>query len=138
MRAIVSLVKNPLVMAILGLLLVALIIWFIGPLIAIAGYEPLVGVVARLVLILLVVVVWGAIQLRRRLAERRADAEIPDGPAKGEAGSAAGGGRGRAGPSTVHGGPGAPQEVSRCARRSSARFASLVRDRRAAGRRQDD
>src|ERR1051325_1984946 len=88
MRAIVSLVKNPLVMAILGLLLVALIIWVISPVIAIAGYEPLVGVVARLILILLDVLVWGAIQLRRRLAERRANAEIADGLAQGQSAAA--------------------------------------------------
>lgn len=79
MKAIVSFFKNPLVVAILGLLAVALVIWFVGPLIAIAGYEPLVGEVARLVLILIVVCVWGVIQFRRRLQEKRANDELAEG-----------------------------------------------------------
>jgi type VI secretion system protein ImpL len=89
MRAIVSFLKNPLVTALLGLLAIALVIWFVGPLIAIAGYEPLVGVPARLVLILLVVVIWGAHQLRKRLGERRANAQMAEGLAQGEAAAAA-------------------------------------------------
>src|SRR6185295_20294003 len=79
MRAIVAVFKNPLVASLLGLALIALIIWFVGPLIAIAGYEPLVSPVARLILILVVVVIWGANQLRKRLTEQRANAQIADG-----------------------------------------------------------
>src|SRR6185295_18138991 len=82
MRAIVAVFKNPLVASLLGLALIALIIWFVGPLIAIAGYEPLVSPVARLILILIVVVIWGANQLRKRLTEQRANTQIAEGLAQ--------------------------------------------------------
>jgi type VI secretion system protein ImpL len=44
------------VLTALGLLLVALLIWFVGPLIAIAGHVPLGGVVVRLVVIALILI----------------------------------------------------------------------------------
>src|SRR6185503_15848276 len=71
--------RNPLVGAILGLTAIALLVWFVGPLIAVAGYEPLFSTTARLVLILLIVVLWGANHARKRVAERRANAEIAKG-----------------------------------------------------------
>jgi len=79
MRAIAAVFKNPLVASLLGLLLIALIIWFVGPLIAIAGWEPLDSPLARLVLILVIVVVWGANQFRKRLKEQRANAQLAEG-----------------------------------------------------------
>src|SRR5262245_26547110 len=75
--------RNPLVSALLGLTALALLVWFVGPLIAIAGFEPLVSTTARLVLILVIVIAWGAANARRRAAEQRANSKIAEGLATG-------------------------------------------------------
>jgi len=49
---------NRWVFSIIGLLLLSLLIWFVGPLIAIGGWEPLASTEARLIAILVVVVLW--------------------------------------------------------------------------------
>lgn len=79
MTAIKAFFRNPLVTALLGLTALALIVWFVGPLIAIGGYEPLFSSTARLVCILVIVVVWGANHARRRATEQRANSEIAKG-----------------------------------------------------------
>src|SRR5262245_64749460 len=76
--------RNPLVSALLGLTALALLVWFVGPLIAIAGFEPLVSTTARLVLILVIAIAWGAVNVRRRAAEQRANSKIAEGLATGE------------------------------------------------------
>ncbi len=57
-RLLFGWLANRWVFSILGLLLVALLIWFVGPLIAIGGWEPLASSDSRLVAILVVVVLW--------------------------------------------------------------------------------
>ena len=53
--------KSRTVLVFVGLLLLALLIWFAGPYFAFADYKPLEGVVARLVAILVLVVAWAAV-----------------------------------------------------------------------------
>jgi type VI secretion system protein ImpL len=68
----------------------ALIIWFIGELIAIGQWRPLESTTARFVLILLVLAGWLGLEAARILAARRANARLLDGIAGGdEAGSGA-------------------------------------------------
>lgn len=57
-RILFGWLANRWVFSVLGLLLLALLIWFVGPLIAIGGWEPLAGSEARLVAILVVLVLW--------------------------------------------------------------------------------
>jgi type VI secretion system protein ImpL len=49
---------NRWVISIIGIILLALLIWFGGPLIAIAGAEPLVSPTARIISILSIVLIW--------------------------------------------------------------------------------
>ena len=67
---------------VIGLLALAAIIWFVGPLIAIAGAAPLEPEWVRLVIILSVVVIVGGIYLfrffRRRRAVRELEKELVD------------------------------------------------------------
>lgn len=49
--------------SLLGLLALSLLIWFGGPLVAIAGAEPLSGPVSRLVVLLVLALLWGAINI---------------------------------------------------------------------------
>lgn len=72
------------VLILIGLVLVSLLIWFIGPLVSIAKWTPLGRVWVRLVLILLVFAVWGARFAWRRWRTRRRNAammaELGDAP----------------------------------------------------------
>jgi len=79
-----ALLKSRTFIVILGLLLLAAIIWFAGPYFAFAGYQPLASVVGRLVAILILAVCYAAyVQLRqlksasssRQLAEKVAGQE---------------------------------------------------------------
>ncbi len=123
MRTIVAFFKNPLVASLLGLAAIALIIWFVGPLIAIAGYEPLVSPLARLILILVVVVLWGANQLRKRLTEQRANAQIAAGLTQPD-------------PAEAKAAPGSPQgedEVARLRQRFTEALGVLKKSRGKSG-----
>ncbi len=57
-RTLFGWMANRWVFSVLGLLLVALLIWFVGPLIAIGGWEPLASSESRLLAILVVFVLW--------------------------------------------------------------------------------
>ncbi|WP_064604008.1 type VI secretion system membrane subunit TssM [Photobacterium sp. J15] len=59
--------------SLLGLLAISLLIWFGGPLIAIAGSEPLSSTVARLSVLLALVLVWALINIFRMAKSKRED-----------------------------------------------------------------
>ena len=79
MKKILSFVKQRWVVSLLGLLLVALLIWFVGPYFAFAGVAPLASAVVRLIVILVLVLLWGANNLRKQLKAKKADDEIAEG-----------------------------------------------------------
>ncbi|GGF11156.1 hypothetical protein GCM10011611_15990 [Aliidongia dinghuensis] len=62
---------SKLALTILGVLIIALLIWFIGPLIGIGDVRPLDSVLARAFAILVVVAIAGFIYLLSRLGEQR-------------------------------------------------------------------
>ncbi|MES9825584.1 MAG: type VI secretion system membrane subunit TssM [Candidatus Thiodiazotropha endolucinida] len=76
MRAILSIVKNRWFVAILGLIAISVIIWLVGPLIAIAGVEPLGSAIARLIAILLLMLIWLGMELRRFLTARKKNQQM--------------------------------------------------------------
>ncbi|HEV7135639.1 MAG TPA: type VI secretion system membrane subunit TssM, partial [Steroidobacteraceae bacterium] len=87
-----GLLKSRTFIVILGLLLLAAILWFAGPYFAFAGYQPLASVVGRLVAILVLAVGYAAyVQLRqlksahssRQLAEKVAGQEEAGGARSG-------------------------------------------------------
>ncbi len=71
-----ALFKNRTLLVLLGLLLVALLIWFAGPYFAFADYNPLESVVARLVTILVIVAVWAVVLQVKQLRSSRASDKI--------------------------------------------------------------
>jgi len=71
-----ALLKNRTVLVLLGLLLVALLIWFAGPYFAFADYKPLESVVARLVTILVLVAVWAVVLQIKQMRSSRASDKI--------------------------------------------------------------
>ncbi|MCP5091860.1 MAG: type VI secretion system membrane subunit TssM, partial [Gammaproteobacteria bacterium] len=78
MQAILRIIKNRWFVAILGLIAIAVIIWLVGPLIAVAGREPLEPAVNRLIAIGIIVLLWGLNQLRRYLAARKKNRQMLD------------------------------------------------------------
>jgi type VI secretion system protein ImpL len=64
------------ILPIIGLLLLALFIWFAGPYFAFADYHPLESATARLVIIVLVVAIWAASILLKRLRAGRASDQL--------------------------------------------------------------
>jgi type VI secretion system protein ImpL len=71
-----ALLKNRTVLIALGLVLLALLIWFAGPYFAFADRKPLESAVARLILILVMVVVYAATVQLRQLRGARAGAQL--------------------------------------------------------------
>ena len=79
MKAILGIFKNRWVLSALGLIAIALLIFFLGPLFGFGDSRPLQSVAARLITILVIVMVWLAVQVVRLLRASRAHAflELP-------------------------------------------------------------
>jgi type VI secretion system protein ImpL len=58
MKQIMMFFKNAWVIELIGILIVSVLIWFVGPLIAIAGVAPLESVAGRIILIAVILVFW--------------------------------------------------------------------------------
>jgi type VI secretion system protein ImpL len=71
-----ALLKNRVFLAALGLVLLALIIWFAGPYCAFADYKPLESVVARLVAIIILTVGYAVYVQLRSLRNARASQQL--------------------------------------------------------------
>lgn len=75
MSKLIEWLKTPWFIALVGLLLLALIVWFGGPYLGLGGWQPLASPIARLVVILLLVVGWGLwLQLQALRARRKSAA----------------------------------------------------------------
>ena len=61
------------VLILIGVIALSLLVWFVGPLIAVAERKPLESEAARFVVILLLLLAWGIDNLRVRAKDRRAD-----------------------------------------------------------------
>ncbi len=76
MKTIVAFFRNRWFVSITGLICVSVLIWFVGPMIAIAGEVPLASPMIRLLAILVVVVLWGLNNLRIQLQVNKANNEL--------------------------------------------------------------
>lgn len=85
LRSLLLLVKSSVFITIVGLIALALLIWFGGPLVAIAGTEPLASASARLVTLLLIALIWGGSHYIKGLREQRTHKQAVDTLLNGEA-----------------------------------------------------
>ena len=79
MKKLLGLLFNRWVLAALGLVAIALLVWFVGPLVAIASYRPLEPEAARLLLIAFVLLLYAGKALWRWFKARQANARLMDG-----------------------------------------------------------
>ena len=68
MKTVIEFFKKKWVIQLLGIIALSLLIWFVGPLIAVAGHVPLESDTLRWVVILAIVVVW-AVRVRPLLVQ---------------------------------------------------------------------
>lgn len=78
-KKLLSFMVNRWVISILGLALLALLIWLLGPEIVVAGYAPLASEAARLVLIIICVLGWSLFNLLGLLRNRKTNQLVMDG-----------------------------------------------------------
>lgn len=71
LKKIIFKLKSKAVITAIGLICLALLIWFGGPLIAIAGYEPLLSTTSRLVTLLMIAVCWGGFHFIKGIKEKK-------------------------------------------------------------------
>lgn len=78
MKKVISFFKNKIVISIIGLLALSILIWFAGPMIKFGNDNaaPLGGVVARLVVIMVLIVLWGLNNLRVQLKNKKQNDEL--------------------------------------------------------------
>jgi len=76
MKKILAIISNRWVTTILGLLSISVLIWFAGPLIALAGWIPLESQISRLSAIIICLVVWLASYLRSQAKVNKANADL--------------------------------------------------------------
>lgn len=67
------------ILQLVGIIALGLLIWFLGPLIAIAGFSPLEGVIVRAVLISCIVILWLVLLFLKNRKEKKAAEELVDG-----------------------------------------------------------
>ncbi len=77
-RRLFQFLTKPWVLALIIVIALALLVWFVGPLIAIAGYVPLASAVARLGTIMVLLLGWGLNNLRLQKARQKADEKLAD------------------------------------------------------------
>tara|TARA_Y100001937_G_scaffold17071_3_gene23543 strand:+ start:9801 stop:13349 length:3549 start_codon:yes stop_codon:yes gene_type:complete len=78
LQPVMAVLKSSLFITIVGLLALALLIWFGGPLLAIAGYEPLASSSARLLTLLIIAMLWGGSHYIKGLRENRSNRQAVD------------------------------------------------------------
>jgi type VI secretion system protein ImpL len=71
MNRILAVLKARWFLTLVGALLLAALVWFIGPLIAVADYRPLASDTARLVCVVLIMIAWGLANLLGQMQARQ-------------------------------------------------------------------
>jgi type VI secretion system protein ImpL len=78
MRTVIDFFKKKWVIQLLGIIALSLLIWFFGPLIAVAGHVPLESDMVRGFVILTIVMLWIVLILLMQLKANRANAQMAD------------------------------------------------------------
>ncbi|MEJ2694824.1 MAG: type VI secretion protein IcmF/TssM N-terminal domain-containing protein [Candidatus Thiodiazotropha sp.] len=79
MKGILAIFRHRWFIAVIGLLAISLIIWLVGPLLAIAGFEPLGPPLNRIVFISLLFILWVGKELLKARGARQRDQQMLQG-----------------------------------------------------------
>ena len=71
-----AILKSRIFLGLIGLALLAVLLWFAGPYFAFADHKPLEGVVGRLIAILVLVAIWAIVMTLRQLRSSQASNKI--------------------------------------------------------------
>src|SRR3546814_15477420 len=82
---ILAVLKSRWFLSLVGAVLLAVLVWLFGPLLAFAEYRPLGSEFARFVAVMVILVVWGLANIYGQYRERRANTELKEGIAATEA-----------------------------------------------------
>ena len=82
-------------MTLIGAIILALVVWFVGPLIAVGNVRPLDSEIIRLIVVLVILVVWGIWNIVSLLRTKKSNDELVKGISEASAADACGGGPGR-------------------------------------------
>ena len=86
-----AILKSRIFLGLIGLALLAVLLWFAGPYFAFADHKPLEGVVGRLIAILVLVAIWAIVMTLRQLRSSQASNKIAAEVVGQEGGSESGG-----------------------------------------------
>ncbi len=78
MKKVIQFITQGWFLALIGIILLAAVVWFIGPVIAIADYKPLESDVVRLGVIFVVLVLWGLNNLRSSHSARKSSEALEE------------------------------------------------------------
>ncbi|UJF20483.1 type VI secretion system membrane subunit TssM [Shewanella sp. OMA3-2] len=87
-KRIVDVLKSKWVITIIGFTCLALLIWFGGPLVAIAGYEPLASAAVRVIVLLVIIIIWGILHFSQQINSKKQSEKMVDNLINGDEGSA--------------------------------------------------
>jgi len=90
MKKIIEFFKNRIVISIIGLIVLSLLIWFVGPQIKFGANNaaPLGGMVARLITIMVIIVLWGLNNLRIAMHDKKTNDSLVNDLQESQAGAA--------------------------------------------------
>jgi len=76
MKNVIKILSNPLLISIVGLISIAIIVWFAGPMIGINDSKPLESETTRLITILVLTLLWGLNNFRSQNKQKKKDASM--------------------------------------------------------------
>src|SRR5262249_42899138 len=82
LKRIVSVLTARWLVTLIGAIILALLVWFIGPLIAIADMRPLESDLVRFIVILVILVIWGVANIISLLRAKKANDQLVQGIAQ--------------------------------------------------------
>jgi type VI secretion system protein ImpL len=71
MNRVLAILRARWFLTLVGALLLAALVWFIGPLVAVSDYRPLAGDTVRLVCVVVIMIAWGLANLLGQMRARQ-------------------------------------------------------------------
>ena len=94
MKSVLNVLRARWFVTLIGALALALLVWFVGPLIAVGEFRPLDGDLVRMIVVAVILLLWGALNMlslaRAKKTDQQMVASIAEGPKEVKAGPSKG------------------------------------------------